>query len=335
MAVDDALISRPGSINNSFATEAAASAIFLKVFAGEVLDAFDEYNVMQDLVLMRTISSGKEAQFPILGRAIATGRLPTSTATVTNLFQDAAFANQIKSAEKVISVDGPLTSVLLLDEFDELRIHYDVRSMKAAELGRAISEEYDRRALIMVGLGARSASLITASGPDNDRGGIVITDADFNTNGASAVASLFDAQRRLDDKFVPAQDRHLVVSPQCYSNLAQQTDLLNRDWTSGRNGQFEDGSVYKVAGFQIHKSTHVPSTNIAANLTGAINSYVGDFSTTVALAFHKSGVGAVSLRGMSMESEYMIEYQSYGFVAKRIVGLGFLRPEACVEIKTA
>lgn len=334
--VDDGILSRPGSIDGSFATEAAASAIFLKVFAGEVLDAFDEYNIMSPLVTVRTISSGKEAQFPILGRAKAAGRLPSATATGTNLFQDSAFANQIKSAEKVISVDGPITSALLLDEFDELRIHYDIRSMYATELGRAIAEEYDRRALIMAVLGARASSAITVAAPDNDRGGTVLTDADFNTNGASAVATLFDAQRRLDDKFVPALNRHLVVSPQCYSNLAQQTDLLNRDWTGGRNGAFEDGTVLKVAGFQIHKSTHVPSLDNDPNtLTGTVNTYTGDFTTTVAVAFHQSGVGCVQLRGMSMESEYMIEYQSHGFVAKRICGLGFLRPEACVEIKTA
>lgn len=43
--VDEAILSRPGSANNSFATESAASTLFLKLFSGEVIEAFDEYNV--------------------------------------------------------------------------------------------------------------------------------------------------------------------------------------------------------------------------------------------------------------------------------------------------
>lgn len=39
---DDVLLSRPGAANNSFATESAGSTLMLKLFSGEVLDAFDE-----------------------------------------------------------------------------------------------------------------------------------------------------------------------------------------------------------------------------------------------------------------------------------------------------
>lgn len=40
--VDDAILSRGGAINNDFSPESDASALFLEVFAHEVLDAFDE-----------------------------------------------------------------------------------------------------------------------------------------------------------------------------------------------------------------------------------------------------------------------------------------------------
>lgn len=349
--VDSALLSRPGSVNNSFATESAASTIFLKLFANEVLEAFDEYNVMMPLVMSRTASRQKSAQFPVMGRAAAAGLLPDASADITNILQDSAFMNRIKHAEKEVFVDGPLIAPSLITEFDELRASYDVRSMHAQELGRGVAEEYDRRALLMVANGARSASLITATGPDNDRSGIRRIDADFNTNGSSAVATLFDLQRAFDEKFVPRRDRHVIVSPQAYSNLVQQTDLLNRDWNQGSNGDFADGTVFRVAGFQIHVSTHVPGTDLSAgNLSGCLNIYsggsapanangggavvAGHYENTVAVAFHKSAIASLQMQGMSVESEYMIEYQSTLVLAKKICGLSWLRPEACAEITT-
>jgi hypothetical protein len=61
--VDDGLLSRPGSINNSFATETAGSALFLKLFANEVLVAFDEYNVMSALISHRQAPRGAKSAF--------------------------------------------------------------------------------------------------------------------------------------------------------------------------------------------------------------------------------------------------------------------------------
>ena len=63
--------SRLGAANAAAANYTQANALFLKVFAGEVLTAFDETNVMKDLHVSRTILSGKSASFPVTGKANA------------------------------------------------------------------------------------------------------------------------------------------------------------------------------------------------------------------------------------------------------------------------
>ncbi len=315
---------------------------------------------MSALIAHRVAPRGaKSAQFLVTGRAGAAGLLPDGSGNMTNLLQDSAYMNRIKSNEKEVFLDGPIISASMITEFDELRAQYDVRQGHAEELGKGVAEEYDIRALLMAANGARSATLITATGPDNDRGGIRALDADFNSNGASAVATLFALKRRFDSKFVPALDRHVIITPECYSNLAQQTDLLNRDWVPGKNGDFADGTVFKVAGFQLHVSARLKSTDnatglgdlSAANRAATLNIYsggtapananggaavsAGQFQNTVALAFHKSGLGSVDMLGMSLESEYKIEYQSTLMVAKKLCGISWLRPEACAEITDA
>ena len=74
--------SRLGIVNGASPSNFAAdNALFLKVFAGEVLTAFDENNVMKDLHTSRTISIGKSAQFPVTGKGECSLPYPRNTPT--------------------------------------------------------------------------------------------------------------------------------------------------------------------------------------------------------------------------------------------------------------
>ena len=65
----NATTSRLGLVNN---TGTDFDALFLKIFSGEVLTAFARNNIFNEqLHSVRTITSGKSAQFPVLGTATA------------------------------------------------------------------------------------------------------------------------------------------------------------------------------------------------------------------------------------------------------------------------
>src|SRR6185503_6495479 len=114
---------------------------------------------MSALISHRMLPRGaKSGQFLVTGRAGAAGLLPDTSGNITNLLQDSAFLNRIKSNEKEVFLDGPIISATMIAEFDELRAQYDVRSGHAAELGKGVAEEYDIRALLMLANGARSAT---------------------------------------------------------------------------------------------------------------------------------------------------------------------------------
>ncbi|UZT50170.1 major capsid protein [Enterobacter phage 03_vB_Eclo_IJM] len=53
-------------------------ALFLKVFAGEVLTAFTRRSVTADKHIVRTIQNGKSAQFPVMGRTSGVYLAPVS-----------------------------------------------------------------------------------------------------------------------------------------------------------------------------------------------------------------------------------------------------------------
>ena len=89
--------------------------LFLKVFSGEVLTTFEENNVMMPLHRVRTITSGKTAQFPVTG--IATANYHTPGENIADAGN--SYLSAIKHAEKLISIDDVLLASTFIANIDE------------------------------------------------------------------------------------------------------------------------------------------------------------------------------------------------------------------------
>ena len=322
----NATVSRLGLVNNS---GTSYDALFLKVFSGEVLTAFSENNVFgEKLHSVRTISSGKSAQFPVMG---------TATAAYHTVGTPLVGANQIKANEKVITIDDLLISQAFVSNLDELKNHYDVRSTYASELGKALARTYDENVAKVIANASRASATISGGS-----GGTVLTLASGNTASANVTgdelaAAIYDIAQAFDERDIPSTDRFIVLPPAEYYKLPESaTRTIDTDYNPGGNGSFASGRVLQVAGMPVIMSNNVPQTNVSSNPTGANNAYNGDDSKTLGLVFHKSAVGTVKLMDMTTEisgSDYGIMYQGTLLVAKYALGHGILRPEAAATIK--
>lgn len=307
----DATVSRLGQVNLA----GDALALFLKVFAGEVITSFNTMNVAAALHMIRSITSGKSAQFPVLGKAAASYHTPGAEIA----------GGQIAANERTIAIDGLLIAPLFIAQIDEAMNHYDVRSEYSRQAGEALAKVFDQQVLQVLVLAARAAATITGLS-----GGTALTNAAYTTDGAVLASGIFAAAQTLDEKDVPEDgERYAIFKPAQYSLLAQTTDVINRDW--GGAGVYSEGKVLKVSGVSIVKSNNLPTTNIITGPTA----YQGNFSTTAGVVFHRSAAGTVKLLDLATEAEYDIRRQGTLIVSKYAVGHGILRPESSVELKTA
>lgn len=322
MANGNTTVSRIGQVDGG----GDALALFLKQFAGEVLTAFHNTTVTMDKHQVRTISSGKSASFPVTGIAQAQYHVPgTNIADAAN-----GLLNQIKHAEKVISIDDLLIAATFIANIDEAMNHYDVRSIYSTELGTALALKMDGNVLRKFIKTARQTSPAYTGGPI---GSVLTAGSTVATTSSVLAAQIAKAARILDEKNVPATDRFAFLRPEQYSLLAQDTTVLDR--MIGGSGSYSEGNVYKIAGVTLAKTNQIPSTNEATQATGDKNDYHGNYTDTVAVVAHKAAVGTVKLLDLSFESEYKIELQGTLMVAKYAVGHGELRPECAVEISKA
>lgn len=238
----------------------------------------------------------------------------------------------IKHAERIINIDGLLLADAFLANIDEAMTHYEYRSIYTKELGYALSYQADKNVLQLAVLAARAASTITGG-----FGGTQLTQAGYDTTADTLAQGLYDSAQTLDEKFVPDfGDRVTFLRPKHYNLLIQSTRAIQRDWNepSGSNGTFATGKVLRVANLAIKKTMHLPNSVISA-LSGANNTYDGDFSNTIGVTAYKMAVGTVKLLDMALEHEYLIRFQGTLFVAKYAMGHGILRPECAVEMKKA
>jgi hypothetical protein len=298
-----------------------AEALFLKIFAGEVMTIFEAENVTKGRTMNRAIQSGKSAQFPVMGRASAFYHVPGNE----------ILGGSIKHNEKLITIDDLLISPVFIAEIDEAKNHYDVRSHYSTEVGRVLAQVWDKQVLQVGVLAARTA---TANIPGESPAGTVITEAvasDFSDPDKLA-AAFYAAAQVFDEKNIPEQDRVCYLPPASYWKLIQSDKTINRDF--GGTGDRTKGTIYEIAGIEIVKTNNLPNTNVTTGIqAGTGNKYVGDFTKTAGLFMHKSAIGTVQLMDLSTRSDFDPRRLGTQVLSKLAVGHGVLRPEAAIELK--
>lgn len=321
MAAPNFDASRLGLVNNS---GNANDALFLKVFAGEVLTAFRKATIFEGLHTVRTISSGKSAQFPIIGLASTSYHTPGTMLT----------GSQIKHAEAVVNIDDKLVSQVFLADIDEAKNHYDVRSQYSVEMGNALAYRFDQNVAAMIAKAARTATNFNTDLPGGTQINITAASKAAIT-GAQLATTLFSAAQKMDENNLPQDGRYCVLPPAQYYKLVQETNVINRDW--GGQGAYADGTVLRVAGIDIVMSNHLPTTNRSA-VTGENNAYNADFTNSVGLIFNKQAVGTVKLMDLKMEqtgSDVHALWQGTFMVGSMALGTNVLRPDCAIEITTS
>jgi hypothetical protein len=312
-------LSRPGADN--LGTDKLA--LFKAQFTGEVLKAFQNATVMGGRHLVRTISHGKSAEFPLLGEAFTKYHVPGES-----LFTDGDYLSNFRHGNRYIYIDGFLTSNFFLYDLDEAMNHWDVRSHYAESCGKQLALQWDKNVLRKVIQAARTNTSPITGGPV---GSTINAGPTVASTAAVLADAIIKAGTILDEKNVPHDERYCIVLPATYELLIKEYDLINKDW--GGDGSLSQGRIRALNGIEIIKSNQLPNTNEGTTQDPADrNGYFADYSTTVAAVFHKAAAGTVKLKDLQVESERDFDHIGHKWSARYAVGHGVVNPQCSVEI---
>ena len=360
-------LTRPGQSNST----GDQRALYLKLFSGEMFKGFQRNTIARDLIMKRTLTSGKSLQFIFTGRTTAEYHTPGNS-----ILGNSDGAPPV--AEKTVTVDDLLISSAFVYELDETLAHYDLRGEISRKIGYALAEQYDRKAFRAITKAARQASPITKSNFKEPGGTQIrltrsgVTDGTAAYDSTCLINGFYDAAAALDEKGVPQEGRVAVLNPRQYYELIQNVEsngLINR---TERGDALQSGNgIIEIAGITIYKSMNIPffgrfgtkfgtasNTNPGVTDPGAggdfvevamadetagtsttktVNSYgngTSAFENSCGLIFQKEAAACVEAIGPQVQTtsgDISVVYQGDVILGRLAMGVDALNPAAAVE----
>jgi len=339
------VVSYAGADKGVITTPADRTALFLELFGGEVLNAFNQAQVTMGRHKVRTIPHGKSARFPATWK----------TDAYEHVAGDELLMQEVQHTEKVISIDGLLVAPVFIDVLDEAMNHYEVRAEYSKQIGEILANTMDQHVIQNMTLAASAAANFDGHTSAVGHGG---SQLGFSTggganNGVDAITTdgydllidaIFAGHRLLDGKNVRGNRQVFmgplafwslmrdpnVTAPTNLSNKSPIANIMSRDLAG--TGSLAEGFLPSIGGAELVKTNNLKQAVIANNAHGR---HGVDQSKTIALMNTPDCVGTVKLVGLAMEQTYDLRRQGHIIVGKYAVGHGILRPECAIEISDA
>ena len=317
-------ITRPNQVNGS----GDARATSLKLFSGEVFNAFNNASIAKGLVRSYTLRGGKSKQFLMQGKLSAGYHTPGEA-----ILGD----SPLKAAEKTILMDDLLVASQFVYDLDEVLSQYSQRSEISKQIGEAMAKHYDERIFRVLDIASGTSSVV-----DGEPGGFRVNLGAGNEYDAQAlVDGFFEAAATLDERSAPADGRVAVLNPRQYYSLVSSVDtnILNRELGNDQGDMNSGKGLVSIAGIRIYKSNNLPflAGNISS-VSGENNTYDGDFSDAAGLIFHREAAGTVEAIAPSIETtsgDFHVQYQGDLIVGKLAMGVGHLRTSVAGAFRAA
>jgi len=366
--IDNLNLTRWG-VNNAQAQTGVSGSIsdfdlWLPTWSGEVLHAYDQYNVFESKVDTRTLTNGISVEFPITGTVALTPAWEAG--------QELAGGGS-SSTKFSIGLDRrPTAAHFELDNIDVMIQQFDFRSELARQAGLTLANERDRQIGRLLVNGAQTASrmhtrdgddlAVDASGIDTRYGGkaYYLSSGDVNIDawgndeaGALYVLAAIEAEQvRARNLDLPEGTLCVVVRPELFNQIRRlgiatpgfaSGDFFSttagradaRPFASSPTGMPAMRASLSYLDAEIISSTHLPQDAVydvggtGSNLEGADALYSGDMRGIVGLMFRKGGVASIKKQGLKVDTVNDIRRNSVFTVASMYHGGGVLRPEFC------
>ena len=335
--------------------------LWLPLWSGEVIHAYDQYNMFENMITSKSLTGGVTWEFPVTG---VVGLNPSWNSGV-ELGAYSGDTNSTSSSFKVSLDKRPMAAHFETDNIDALITQWDFRSELARQSGITLANTRDKQLAVAL-LAACAVSPFTNDPRPNISSAfqnpaiVAASNTAANCDSADALKCLEEIENYLvacQENDVMVGTVYCVVRPKVFqviralgiprvmtSNINLSTGVVvGPDMTSGMNGMADS---LDYMGVKIVKSNHLPSTayNVTANnigstkynlnasatsylSTGVTQGYTG-FSV-FGIIFQTEAVAGLSLQGMKVDSIADVRRNTQFTVASMMKGTGIIKPEVC------
>ena len=347
--------------------------LWLPIWSGEVIRAYDEYNIFEGLVNSKTISSGRSMEFPITGTV--------SIKTAWNAGEELVGGQDSKATGFSVNLDArPIAAHFETDNIDLMISQWEYRSELARQAGLALSNARDKQLFSFLVRAGATTQLGGDPRPSMGLDSVIYGGNDGAHSNADHLGGMWShathtVAQRTDaalellhamEEFIVHLQENNIDAGQCYCVVTPQTFMDIRSLGVARaNGELADGGNQlmfngsAVGGFatglgapytqsmgalrdslvymgiNIIKSNHVLTDDQATTNTIGETRYGLDFAAgkVGAVMFTPDCIASLKLQGVKVDTVDDIRRNTQFTVASTMNGTGVMRPE-CVALFT-
>jgi hypothetical protein len=224
---------------------------------------------------------------------------------------------------------------VFVDDLDEAMTHYEYRAAYTDALAQRLMQTKDAIIGRLSVIAARTATPTITGEAAGSTGTVTaaLRNASAGTDASVLAGLMFTARQTAREKNTPVDGWNFNVGlAQWYLLLNSDLKIINRDY--GGMGSAASGSGLSLDGVAINANRSFPVgdlTDLDAAETGN-NDYSVNCTDTIATLHHAGAIGFLNLKGMRMDTEWVLRNLGWQSVAWAPTGAGVLRPELAVEI---
>jgi hypothetical protein len=342
-----------------------ANKIWLPLWSGEVINAYDQYNVFENLITNKSLTGGYSYHFPM------TGTIGLNASW--NAGEELLGGDSQSSTIKVDLDKRPMAAHFECDNVDLLVTQWDYRSELARQAGLTLSNTRDRQ--ICMALVAASAVPQMASDPRGLAAAAFHAPAQIATgttpvsipaacSEAHALSILQEIENYLvtcQENDVPVGNVYCAVTPKVFQVIRglgipragtqasafvagtyANTPLFtgSDDYNAGMGinmGLNQLTDTLEYMGVKIIKTNHIPKLDHAdtgKELGGSKYNLTCNGFGIFGIIFQPEAIAGLSLMGMKVDTVQDVRRNTQFTVASMMKGTGILRPEM-VKLLTA
>jgi len=337
-----------------------ANKLWLPLWSGEVINAYDQYNIFENLISSKSLTGSFSYEFPVTGLV--------SLNAAWDAGEELVGGDSSSTTFKVNLDKRPMAAHFETDNVDLLITQWDYRSELARQAGLTLSSTRDKQivsALIAASVAAPLDSDPRGLGVSNFPAPAIVNTVNtgaigFAVSNCTETVALSILQKIenylvfMQENDYPVQNVMCAVPPKVFQVIRAlgipRTTTVAVGSTGGGSSfanfpMFGASDAYGGAGMNIQvgmnalsdsldymgvkivKTNHIPRTTVAAgqakyNLTCGTVDIFG-------IIFQKEAVAGLSLMGMKVDSIQDIRRNTQFTVASMLKGTGILRPELC------
>ncbi|MBL4702724.1 MAG: hypothetical protein JKX85_15880 [Phycisphaeraceae bacterium] len=257
-------------------------ALGIPEFTGEVFSIFRQSNKLWPMLKLRQLSRRAKEIFVRHG---------TSQVLEEHVPGVEMLGNEFGFDQFEIGPDEYATAHHDIAFADEDLAHFDIRQPVVSSIGLDLSTTLEERAFRMLIKAAQTAAktIVTSDGVTTKvihPGGQNVTRAGLTEAVAYPISAtgaknfrddMWEMAEKFDTDNVPDMNRVCFINPRTHRVLGQDINIWDKD-LSASPGDIATRRLPTIAGFQIVKTTNVPTTNV---ITGPTK-YQGDYTLNVA-----------------------------------------------------